>query len=66
MCTVLRSTTMATIVKHLRNEHGVEMAEWVVTVALLAIATGALLGPGGILHSTVAAGLDQIAANLPR
>ena len=57
---------MATILKYLRNEHGVEMAEWVVTVALLAIATGALLGPGGILHSALAAGLDQIASNIPR
>jgi Flp pilus assembly pilin Flp len=57
---------MATILNYLRNEHGAEMAEWVVTVALLTMATAALLGPGGMLHSAVAAGLDQIASIIAR
>ena len=52
---------MVEIVKHLGNERGAEMVEWVVVVVILAVIAVAIFGPTGVLNTALTNGIGTIA-----
>lgn len=52
---------MVDTIKHLRNERGAEMVEWVVVVVILAVIAVAIFGPSGVLNSALTNGITAIA-----
>jgi len=54
---------MGKILSLINNERGAEMVEWLVVGVVLAVGTFLMLGPGGVLHQAIVAGL-QVVANI--
>ena len=46
------------------NEHGAEMVEWIVVVAVLAVVALAVFGPNGVLQNALTGGVNTIANSL--
>jgi Flp pilus assembly pilin Flp len=56
--------TLAGLVRHVRDERGAEMVEWIVVVAVLAVVALAVFGPGGVLQNALQGGINVISNSL--